>query len=172
MSSRGKARKRALDVLYQADLRGEPAVVILANEERLRAADGQALNPFASEIVRGVAANASTIDAEITAHSVGWSIDRMPAVDRAILRIACFELLSGSGTLIPSPGSPSPGSPSPGSPPPAPAPVVIAEAVRLASELSTDESAGFVNGVLAAIAKDLPRSATAANASATEATTA
>ena len=147
MSSRGKARKRALDVLYQADVRGEPATVILATEQRLRTGDGQPLNPFVSVLVDGVALHSVLIDEQISQHSVGWTLDRMPAVDRAILRIGCLELLSTHGVVTLDEREMTP-----------PA-VVIAEAVRLAGELSTEESAGFVNGVLSAIERDLPPSA-------------
>ena len=149
MSARGKARKRALDILYQADLRGEPPLAILTAEQRLRTADGQPLNPFVGVLVTGVAANADLIDHQITQHSVGWTLARMPAVDRAILRIACLELLASRGRVAIEDEAGTPSS------------VIIAEAVRLAGELSTEESGGFVNGVLAAIERDLPLGAVA-----------
>ena len=140
MSARGKARKRAVDVLYQADLRGEGALDILSAQERMRADDGQTpLNPYSVVIIRGVVAHAPEIDGLLSRHAQGWSLERMPTVDRAILRMACFELLTSTGEVPPA--------------------VIIAEAVRLAAELSTDESAGFVNGVLGAISRDLASTA-------------
>ncbi len=133
MSARGKARKRAVDVLYEAEIRGvDPLAILQQTQERLEHDSAVALNPLVEHLVRGVVGHQEHIDAVIGQHSVEWSLDRMPAVDRAILRVGCFELLQDPQT------------------PPA---VVIAEAVKLATSLSTDESGSFVNGVLAAISR-------------------
>jgi transcription antitermination protein NusB len=127
-SSRSKARKRALDILFEAELRGTDPVATL--EERAAAADPPIRN-YTAELVRGVAGHASEIDARIsTCLAAGWSLERMPRVDRNALRIAVFEIDYGE----------------------MPDSVAISEAVQLVSDLSTDDSPGFVNGVLRAIA--------------------
>jgi N utilization substance protein B len=127
MAARSKARKRAVDVLYEADVRGGDRLTLL----RERIADG---NPPVPEhtvrLVEGVAEHAARIDALIDAHASNWSIDRLPDVDRAILRMAVYELLWADDV---------------------PDAVVIDEAVELAKALSTDDSPAFVNGVLGAI---------------------
>jgi N utilization substance protein B len=128
-SSRSKARKRALDILFEAELRGTDPVATL--EERTAAADPP-IRDYTTTLVRGVAAHASEIDARIsTCLAAGWSLERMPLVDRNALRIAVFEIDYG-GEM--------------------PDSVAISEAVRLVSELSTDESPAFLNGVLRAVA--------------------
>ncbi len=128
MGARHKARKRALDILFEADQRGEPIDVVLAG----RADHGDPdRNAYTETLVSGVVAHADEIDALIEANAIDWSLDRMPAVDRALLRLATYELRWGPDI--------------------APA-VAIDEAVELAKELSTDESPGFVNGVLGRIA--------------------
>jgi N utilization substance protein B len=128
VGARHKARKRALDILFEADQRGEPVDRVLAD----RAARGDAAaNPYTQTLVEGVLAHRDAIDALIEDHSVDWPLDRMPAVDRALLRLATYELRWGDEVT--------------------PA-VAIDEAVELAKELSTDESPGFVNGVLGRIA--------------------
>ena len=127
MAARSKARKRAVDVLYEADVRGGDRLALL----RERIADG---NPPVPEhtvrLVEGVAEHAARIDALIDAHASNWSIDRLPDVDRAIMRMAVYELLWADDV---------------------PDAVVIDEAVELAKALSTDDSPAFVNGVLGAI---------------------
>jgi N utilization substance protein B len=127
MAARSKARKRAVDVLYEADVRGGDRLTLL----RERIADG---NPPVPEhtvrLVEGVAEHSARIDALIDAHASNWSIDRLPDVDRAILRMAVYELLWADDV---------------------PDAVVIDEAVELAKALSTDDSPAFVNGVLGAI---------------------
>lgn len=140
MGARTKARKRALDMLFIADVRQSTLDEILREEGERAAAQPQRSSswPYAHDIVRGVADNASAIDRLIESHAVGWSLARMPAVDRAILRVAVWELVHN---------------------PDVPAAVAIDEAVEFATVLSTDESSGFVNGVLGAIADDLHRSA-------------
>ena|SRR3984957_3981054 len=125
MAARSKARKRALDVLFEAELRGEPVLELLA--ERSAAADPP-VSDYAAELVRGVQAHAGQIASLLAAHAHGWTLDRMPAVDRNILRIGTYELLWNDGV---------------------PDPVAISEAVTLAGQLSTDESSAFVNGLLA-----------------------
>lgn len=128
MSARSKARKRALDVLYAAEARDIGPIEMLA--ERLADTDATPLGQYAESLVRGVAAHAAEIDDLIAQHSIDWTIDRMPAVDRAVLRIAVFELVFGGDVD---------------------APVAVDEAVELAKMLSTDDSPRFVNGVLAQI---------------------
>ena len=127
MAARTKARKRAVDVLYEADVRGRDRRALLAE----RVADG---NPPVPEhtvrLVEGVAEHASRIDELIDTHASNWSIDRLPDVDRAILRMAVFELLWVDDV---------------------PDAVVIDEAVELAKGLSTDDSPAYVNGVLGAV---------------------
>ena len=128
MSARGKARKRALDVLYEAELRAVPALTTLADRgRRAGQSDEPPVPPYAVELVEGVVANQARIDALISAHSEGWTIERMPAVDRNVLRIGTYELLFRDDV---------------------PAAVAISEAVELAAQLSTDESPRFVNGLL------------------------
>lgn len=135
MSSRTKARKRALDILYGADLRERPLADALT-EESLRAAQQPQREGswvYAREIVTGVDAHRESLDATIAEHAHGWPLDRMPVLDRAIIRLGAWEILHNDEV---------------------PDAVAIAEAVQLAGELSTDDSAGFVNGVLSAIARD------------------
>jgi N utilization substance protein B len=124
MSARSKARKRALDVLFEADQRSSPPLEILAG--RVAAADPP-VSEYTTALVEGVVANAERIDELLATYSEGWSLDRMPAVDRNLLRLATFELLWRDDV---------------------PDAVVIDEAVTLAGSLSTDESPRFVNGIL------------------------
>ena len=140
MSARSKSRKRALDVLYAAEARGVDPLVVLA--ERMKPPTGPDLHSYAvmgdyaESIVRGVVANQGRVDALLSEHSRGWTLERMPAVDRAILRIAVYELLYSLDV------------------PPA---VVVNEAVDAAKLLSTDDSPKFVNGVLGQIAVITPQ---------------
>ena len=134
MSARSKARKRALDILFQADVRGEDLPAILATEAK-RAANEPAREAswlYAREIVDGVIDNREAIDEQITTFAKDWSLARMPAVDRAVLRIGVWEILYNDEV---------------------PAAVAIDEAVELAKEFSTDDSGSFVHGVLARIAR-------------------
>lgn len=127
-SSRSKARKRALDILFEAELREADPVATL--EERAAAADPP-VREYTAKLVRGVDAHSSEIDARISAClAAGWSLPRIPRVDRNALRIAVFEIDYGE----------------------VPDAVAISEAVQLVSELSTDDSSAFVNGVLRAVA--------------------
>ena len=126
-SSRSKARKRALDILFEAELRDTDAVTTLEERE---AAASPPVRGYTAELVRGVIAHASEIDARISSClAAGWTLPRMPRVDRNALRIAVYEIDYGD----------------------VPDAVVVAEAVQLVAELSTDESPAFVNGVLRAI---------------------
>ena len=128
MAARSKARKRALDVLFEAELRGLPVLELLA--ERLSL--GERPTPeYAAEIVRGVATHRAEIDKQIAGNAVGWTLERMPAVDRNVLRIGVWELLWADDV---------------------PDGVAISEAVELAQDLSTDGSPAFVNGLLAKVA--------------------
>jgi len=135
MSARTKARKRALDVLFAADVRGETAEQSLEAESLRAAARPERASswPYAREIVQGVIDHAAEIDDAIASHSTSWPIDRMPAVDRGILRIAVWEARYN---------------------PEVPVGVAVDEAVELAKELSTDDSPKFVNGLLMAIVRD------------------
>jgi transcription antitermination protein NusB len=132
MAARSKARKRAVDVLYEADVRGEDALGLLA--ERLKQADPP-VPEYAVELVEGVTGNLGRIDEVLGEHSEGWSVERMPPVDRAVLRLALYELTVREDV---------------------PDAVVIDEAVELAKSLSTDESPRFVNGVLGRVLRDRP----------------
>jgi N utilization substance protein B len=138
VSARGKARKRAVDVLYSAELRGVSPLVTLAEGPMGEGAAGTVPvpHPYLRELVEGVVAHQERIDELLGTYSHGWALDRMPAVDRNILRVAVFELLWNEAV------------------PPA---VAIDEAVALAHSLSTDESPAFVNGLLARILELKPR---------------
>jgi N utilization substance protein B len=124
MSARSKARKRALDVLFESEQRGVDVLETLAG--RVAAADPP-VSEFTVELVEGVVKHRDRIDELLTTYSQGWSLDRMPAVDRAVLRLGTFELLWLDDV---------------------PDAVVVDQAVELARNLSTDDSPGFVNGVL------------------------
>jgi transcription antitermination protein NusB len=130
MAARTKARKRALDVLYAADMRGQDAVAEL--DAATEAGEGPT-NPYTATLVRGVVAHQPRIDEVLTSYSEAWTLDRMPAVDRSALRIGAYELLFSDEV------------------PPA---VAVAEAVALVRNLSTDDSPAFVNGVLGSMLRD------------------
>ena len=134
MSARTKARKRALDALYASDVRGEEALELLRQTEveLLDRQNQQGIFDYAEMLVTGYLENSYQIDSEIQMLADNWSLERMPAVDRAILRMAAWEILHNSEV---------------------PNEVAISEAVSLAGELSTDESPKFINGVLARLAK-------------------
>jgi N utilization substance protein B len=134
MSARTKARKRALDILYVADLRQIPIPQALATEAE-RAANEPAREAswlYAREIVDGVNDHRAEIDELIETYAHGWTLARMPLVDRAIVRIGAWELLYN---------------------PEVPTGVAISEAVEAATVLSTEDSSGFINGLLAKIAQ-------------------
>jgi N utilization substance protein B len=128
VTARSKARKRALDILFEGDLRGADPVDILAQ----RVAGGSPpVREYAVELVEGVAAHRARIDEILASYAEAWTLDRMPAVDRAVLRLGVYELLWRDDV---------------------PDAVAIDEAVELAKSLSTDDSPRFVNGVLGRIA--------------------
>ncbi|MGH3353755.1 MAG: transcription antitermination factor NusB [Nocardioides sp.] len=129
-TARSKARKRALDLLFASEARGLSAGELLDQQ----IAEGQVPNnPFTVKLVRGVVAETERIDALIAEFAKDWSLARMPAVDRNVLRIGVWELIDADVA----------------------AEVAISEATALVTELSTDDSPSFVNGVLSAVAKDL-----------------
>ncbi len=130
MAARSKARKRALDLLFEAELRGLPVLELLAERQSL---GEQPVPQYAAELVRGVAAHRDQIDGLISENAVDWTLERMPAVDRNVLRLGTYELLWADDV---------------------PDGVAISEAVLLAQYLSTEASPAFVNGLLARI-KDL-----------------
>jgi len=125
VAARSKARKRALDILFEADVRREPPLSVL--EARTIHAEPP-VGSYAIELVKGVQAHREELDRLLAENARGWTLDRMPAVDRNILRIGGYELIWGTQV---------------------PEAVAISEAVQLAGELSTDASASFVNGLLA-----------------------
>lgn len=127
MGSRSKARKRALDVLFEAEQRDVDVRSVFL---RVATDATSPLNPYTEELVNGVTAHRDRIDELIATYAEGWSLDRMPAVDRNLLRIAVYELLYESDV---------------------PSQVAIDEAVTLAKDLSTDDSPSFINGVLGRI---------------------
>jgi N utilization substance protein B len=130
VAARSKARKRAVDVLYESDARGIDSVETL--RDRVALADPP-VNNFTVELIEGAQAHRARIDEILSAYAEGWTIERMPGVDRAVLRLGVYELLWGDD---------------------APDAVVIDEAVELAKTLSTDESPRFVNGILARVLRD------------------
>ena len=132
MAARSKARKRALDILFESELRGLPTLELLSERQSLGDVPVQ---PYAAGLVRGVATNRERIDELISWNLVDWTLQRLPAVDRNILRIGVYELLWADDV---------------------PDGVAISEAVTLAQDLSTDNSAPFVNGVLARIKAEKP----------------
>jgi N utilization substance protein B len=125
--ARSRARKRALDLLYAAEMRGVDVVRFL--DQAIEAGEGPS-NPYVQVLVRGVAEHRSRIDELLTEYSEGWALNRMPAVDRSVLRMGVFELLWAEDV---------------------PDAVAVDEAVTLVRDLSTDDSPGFVNGVLGAM---------------------
>jgi len=134
VSARSKARKRALDILFQADVRGDDVAVTLAAEAKRASAEParEASWLYAREIVDGVIDHRDEIDEQITTNSRDWKLERMPAVDRALLRMGVWEVLYNDEV---------------------PTAVAIDEAVELAKEFSTDDSGAFVHGVLARVAR-------------------
>jgi N utilization substance protein B len=127
VAARSKARKRALDILFEAELRGLPVLELLAERQSL---GEPPVSEYAAELVRGVAAHRAQIDSLISQNAVDWTLERMPAVDRNTLRLGIYELLWADDV---------------------PDGVAISEAVLLAQDLSTDASPAFVNGLLAKI---------------------
>jgi transcription antitermination protein NusB len=129
MAARSKARKRALDVIFESEVRGFAPDGTLA--QRLDVPD-RPLNDYTVELVRGVAAHLTELDDAIATYAEGWTLGRMPSVDRNVLRLAAYEILHVDDV---------------------PDAVAVSEALELVRELSTDESPAFVNGVLGAIVR-------------------
>ena len=130
MSARTKARKRALDVLFASELRSEDAVMAL--DRAVAEGDGPT-NAYTTTLVRGVAEHRAGIDEVLASYSEGWTLARMPAVDRNVLRLGVYELLYVEDV---------------------PDAVAVSEAMALVRELSTDDSPSFVNGVLGAVQRN------------------
>jgi len=133
MAARTKARRRALDVLFESELRGLAIGATLG--DRIARAQPP-LNEYTVTLVEGVVAHQERIDDLLSSYAVGWTLDRMPAVDRNLLRIGAYEILYQDDV---------------------PDAVAVSEAVSLARELSTDDSAGFVNGLLARLVEVKPQ---------------
>ena len=142
---RHQARKRAVDLLFEAEARGITAAEVADGRNALAhsQSDVSPLNAYTVTVALGVTEHAEHIDDLISAHLQGWTLDRLPAVDRAILRVAVWELLHADDV---------------------PEPVAVDEAVELAKQLSTDESPGFVNGVLGQVMLVTPQIRAAAQA--------
>jgi N utilization substance protein B len=131
VAARSKARKRALDILFASELRSEDPVVALDRA----IADGEGpTNDYTATLVRGVVEHRERIDEVLTTYSKGWTLSRMPAVDRNVLRIGVYELLWGDSDV--------------------PDTVAVSEALHLVQDLSTDDSPAFVNGLLGSIQRD------------------
>ena len=132
MSARSKARKQALDLLYETDIRGTNLVeTLISRDVPAEGPDARPIRDYTKELVNGVSENRRKIDELITTYAQGWDMDRLPAVDRNILRLGIFEILWASAV---------------------PTSVAIDEALVLAKELSSDESSKYIHGVLGRIA--------------------
>ena len=142
---RHQARKRAVDLLFEAEARGITPSEVADSRNALahHQSEMSPLNPYTVTVARGVTEHSSHVDDLISAHLQGWTLDRLPAVDRAILRVAVWELLHAEDV---------------------PEPVAVDEAVELAKQLSTDDSPGFVNGVLGQVMLVTPQIRAAAAA--------
>lgn len=145
VKGRHQARKRAVDLLFEAEARGMTLGELVDVRTALAEAqpDVAPLHPYTVTVARGVDENSARIDDLIGSHLQGWTLDRLPAVDRAILRVSVWELLCADDV---------------------PEPVAVDEAVQLAKELSTDESPGFLNGVLGRVMLVTPQIRAAAQA--------
>jgi N utilization substance protein B len=130
MAARTKARKRALDVLYASDLRAENPVAAL--ERAIADGEGPS-NDYTTTLVRGVVEHQARIDELLATYAQGWTLERMPAVDRNVLRLGVFEVLYADDV---------------------PDAVAVTEAMSLVRDLSTDESPQFVNGILGNIVRN------------------
>jgi N utilization substance protein B len=132
VSARSKARKQALDILFESDIRGSVALDILVSRDVIEEEpDARPIREYTREIINGVSDHRRKIDELIATYAQGWDMDRLPAVDRSILRIGIYEIIWANSL---------------------PDAVAIDEALTLAKELSTDESAGYIHGVLGKIA--------------------
>jgi len=129
MSARHKARKRALDILYEAEIKGLPLSEIW--QQRVESAE-QPTNEYTERLILGLVVNQAEVDTKISGVSTGWRLERMSPVDRSILRIGVFEILFQTDVD---------------------AAVAINESILLAQEISSDEAPAFINGVLGAIAR-------------------
>lgn len=129
MSARHKARKRALDVLYESEIKNLPISEIW---QQRTTEEGTTTNPYTEQLVLGIALNLDAIDQKITQVSTGWRLERMSPVDRSLIRIAAYEILFRADVDIA---------------------VAINESVLLAKEISSEEAPSFINGVLGAIAR-------------------
>jgi N utilization substance protein B len=134
LAARTKARKRAIDLLFEADQRGMNVHDLLA-DRLARPVTEAPLSQYTADLVEGVVAHWTDINELLSTYSQGWSLERMPSVDRAILRLGAFEVLYADDV---------------------PEGVAIAEAVELAKSLSTDDSPKFVNGLLGRLAEVKP----------------
>jgi transcription antitermination protein NusB len=130
LAARSKARKRALDHLYACELRREDPIAVL--DQRIAEGEGPT-NDYTSALVRGVVEHRERIDGLLRQYSESWSLERMPAIDRNVLRIGTFELLYADDI---------------------PDAVAVSEAMSLVRDLSTDDSPSFVNGILGALVRD------------------
>ena len=131
MSARSKARKQTLDLLYEADIRSTSAADLLALRDVIEEGpDARPIREFTKLLIAGVTENKRKIDELISTYAQGWDMDRLPAVDRNILRLGIYEIV-WSADLDDG--------------------IAIDEALTLAKELSTDESAGYIHGVLGRI---------------------
>jgi len=132
VSARSKARKAALDLLFEADIRGTNALeTLVVRDVVVEGADARPIRDYTKELIVGISEHYRKIDELITTYAQGWDMDRLPAVDRNILRLGIYEIVWGEQI---------------------PDAVAIDEALDLARELSTDDSAGFIHGVLGRIA--------------------
>ncbi|AKH81340.1 hypothetical protein AA958_03145 [Streptomyces sp. CNQ-509] len=138
MAARNTARKRAFQIIFESDQRGAPAGQVLEDWIRLGRTDPRQppVGDFTRRLVEGYAEHAARIDELLSSYSVGWTLDRMPVVDRSILRLGAYELIWEDET---------------------PDAVAIDEAVQLTKEFSTDDSPGFVNGLLGRLQELKPR---------------
>lgn len=132
MSARSKARKQALDLLYETDIRGTNLLeTLVARDIPDNGPDARPIREYTRELVNGVSDNRRKIDELITTYAQGWDMDRLPAVDRNILRLGIYEILWSTSV---------------------PTSVAIDEALDLAKELSSDDSSKYIHGVLGRIA--------------------
>lgn len=131
MSARSKARKQALDLLYEADIRGNSALELLQSRDVIEEGpEARPIRDFTKDLITGISTNSRKIDELITTYAQGWDMDRLPAVDRNILRLAIYEIVWSTDLADG---------------------IAIDEALTLAKELSTDESASYIHGVLGKI---------------------
>jgi N utilization substance protein B len=131
VSARSKARKQSLDLLYEGDIRGqEPADLLALRDVVEEGPDSRPIREYTKELISGIADNRRKIDELISTYAQGWDMDRLPAVDRNILRLGIYEILWCKDLDDA---------------------VAIDEALNLARELSTDDSAGYIHGVLGRI---------------------